>query len=261
MENLNNIEKPINNSGQIDLLVSPPPEIKGYIYSNQDELWGARQVIGFGDKTFYIKEIDRDLANDIIKKNHYSKKFYSATYIHLGVFAADELKGVLQYGYAMNPASQEGVVQKTAIDEYLELNRMWLDDCLGRNSESKAISYSIKYIKERYPKIGWIQSFADERCGKYGVVYQAANFEYYGEHTAVFWTLDNVVYHNILMTCAPGTKRYSGQTKYLQENKDRATKETLRQFRYIYWVKRQKRKNVVLTVRPYPKHYLEKGSG
>ncbi len=245
-QNLNTKQTNIseNEKFPVDSPVIPPLE-KGFIYDNQETLWGARQVIGFGDKTFYVKEIDRNLANDIIMKNHYSKKFYSATYIHLGV---------LQYGYAMNPASQEGVVQKTAIDEYLELNRMWLDDKLGRNSESKAISYSIKYIKGRYPKIAWIQSFADERCGKFGVVYQAANFEYYGEHTAVFWTLDNVIYHNSLMTRNP---KLSKAAEILQAGKDRAVSEKLRQFRYIYWIKRQKRKDVCLALRPYPKHYKE----
>jgi hypothetical protein len=64
----------------------------------------------------------------------------------------------------MNPASQASVVKDTEIDEYLELNRMWLSDEAPKNSESKAISYSIKYIKRKYPKIKWIQSFADERC-------------------------------------------------------------------------------------------------
>lgn len=247
--------EPQNKAVNVDLLVIPPPKVKGYIYDGRETLWGARQVVGFGDKTFYVKEIERDLANDIIIKNHYSKKFYSATYIHLGVFADDELKGVLQYGYAMNPASQEGVVQKTAIDEYLELNRMWLDDCLGRNSESKAISYSIKYIKGRYPKIAWIQSFADERCGKFGVVYQAANFEYYGEHTAVFWEWKGEYYHNTLMTAKKGKQGKIGDI--LQAHKDGAKPIELRQFRYIYWIKRQKRKDVRLALRPYPKHYKE----
>lgn len=125
-----------NKNIPVDALVIPPPKTKGYIYDGQETLWGARQVIGFGDTDFYVAEIERDLANKIIMKNHYSKKFYSATYIHLGVFCAEGLRGVLQYGYAMNPASQSSVVKNTAIDEYLELNRMWLDDILGRNSES-----------------------------------------------------------------------------------------------------------------------------
>ena len=90
------------------------------------------------------REIDRNQANDVIVKNHYSHKYYSATYIHLGVFMGEEMVGVLQFGYAMNPASQESVVKDTKIDEYLELNRMWIDDKAPRNTESQAISYAIK---------------------------------------------------------------------------------------------------------------------
>ena len=66
---------------------------------------------------------------------------------------------------------------------------------LKRNSESMAISYSIKYIKGKLKTIKWIQSFADERCGGLGIVYQACSFRYYGEHTSSFWELDGE--HNV----------------------------------------------------------------
>lgn len=242
----------------MSMLLHSPLNTKGYIFSKQETLWGERQVVGFGDQDFCIAEIDRNLANKIIKENHYSKKFYAASYIHLGVFYLSELMGVLQYGYAMNPASQDSVVKETTMDEYLELNRMWLHDDLGKNSESRAISYSIKYIKKRFPKVAWIQSFADERCGKFGIVYQAANFEYYGEHTAIFWTLDDTIYHNSLMTRNP---KLSKSAAILQNGLDRATKEELRQFRYIYWIKRKKRENVCFKVLPYPKHYKDEIAG
>lgn len=138
---------------------------KDYIFSDQLSMFGSREIIGFGSADFHIKEIPRDKANQIIVKNHYSHKFYNATYIHLGVFIDSELLGVLQFGYAMNPASGGSVVECTELDQYLELNRMWLDDKAKRNSESQAISYCIKFIRGKYPKVKWIQSFADERCG------------------------------------------------------------------------------------------------
>jgi len=68
---------------------------KQYIYSEQSSLWGDSECLGFGTQDFYIKEIDRKLANNIIVKNHYSGKFYNATYIHLGLFVEEEIKGVL----------------------------------------------------------------------------------------------------------------------------------------------------------------------
>jgi len=224
--------------------------MKGYI--TEPSLFGHNFIIGFGDEEFYVKEILCDKANEIIKKNHYSKKFYSASYIHLGVFMHKEIVGVLQYGYAMNPASQSGVCSETEMDEYLELNRMWLDDIAPRNSESKAISYSIKYIKGRYPKIKWIQSFADERCGKFGIVYQAANFKYYGEHEAIFWTLDDIIYHNSLMTRDP---KLSKSAAILQAGKEKATKEILRQFRYLYFIDKRWEKKCLHKELPYEKHY------
>ena len=200
----------------------------------------------------YIKEIDRKLANEIIIKNHYSKKVYNATYLHLGVFYNNNLKGVLQYGYAMNPASCGSVVKGTKQDEYLELNRMWIDDDCKQYAESQAISYSVKYIKKKLKKIKWIQSFADERCGGFGIVYQACSFDYFGEHKSIFWTLDGQIYHNSLMTRNP---KLSKSAKYLQDNKSKATSQTLRQFRYIKFIDKREKKNCLLKQKPYLKYY------
>jgi hypothetical protein len=227
---------------------------KGLIYDSQQTLFGAREIIGFGSDDWHVKEIDRKLANDLIVKNHYSKKFYNASYIHLGVFICGELLGVLQYGYAMNPASCGSVVEGTQMDEYLELNRMWLDDKAERNSETKAISYSLRYIRSKFPRIKWIQSFADERCGCFGIVYQAASFSYYGEHTSSFWSLDGETFHNSIMTSEKaGPRGY----KLLNnpKNKDRVEKHTLRQFRYIKFIDKRWKKKCLLKEQPYPKYY------
>ena len=167
---------------------------------------------------------------------------------------------MLQYGSAMNPASCGSVVEGTEQDQYLELNRMWLDDCAGKNSESQAIACSIKYIKHKYPRVKWIQSFADERCHCFGIVYQACSFDYFGEHTNIFWYLDGVAYHNVNMTISKNSKRYKnnvGGAKFLQENKDRAEKAVLRQFRYIKFLDQSWKKKCLLKQIPYPKYYNE----
>ena len=163
--------------------------------------------------------------------------------------------GVLQYGYAMNPASCGSVVKGTLKNEYLELNRMWLSDDLDKHikyAESQAISMSLKYIRRKYPKIKWIQSFADERCGGFGIVYQACSFSYYGEHDSVFWELDGEVYHNSLMTRNP---ELSKSAKRLQNNKEKAKSYSLRQFRYIKFLDQREKKKCLLEEKPYLKHY------
>jgi hypothetical protein len=226
--------------------------MKGYILSQQETLFGHIEPIGFGKSDFNVTEVSRDLANRVVMENHYSKKHDSIAHnkINLGVNKDGVLKGILQFGYAMNPASCASVVSGTGLDEYLELNRMWLHDDCERNSESMAISYAIKYIKKKYPKIKWIQSFADERCGKNGIVYQAANFGFYGDHVSVFWELDGEFYHNSIMTNAARTKAVG-----LQSRMREATKHELRQFRYLFFIRHASKKDCLLEQQPYPKHY------
>ena len=228
--------------------------MKGYIYSEQIPMFGHKDIIGYGTNDFYVKEIDRDLANKTIIKNHYSKKVYNGTYVNLGLFIKGEFLGVLQYGYAMNPASGGSLVTGTEMNQYLELNRMWIADNVGNYPESKAISYSIKYIKGKLKTIKWIQSFADERCGGLGIVYQACSFTYYGEHTSSFWELDGETFHNSIMTSEKAGKRGYNLLNN-PKNKNRVIKHTLRQFRYIKFLDKRWSKKCTKKEMPYLKHY------
>lgn len=226
-----------------------------YILSDQISLYGEPDCIGFGNDEFYIKEIPKKISNDIIIKNHYSKKVagFATTYIYLGVFENDKLLGSLQYGFMMNPAAAKNIVDGTGIYEHLELNRMWLSDEIQIiYPESRAISFSIKYIKRKFPKIKWIQSFADERCGGFGIVYQACSFDFYGEHTSDFYSLDGEYVHKIALT-HHADKRPLYQK--IRARKDELQKESLRQFRYIKFLNQKWKKKCLLKEQPYPKHY------
>ena len=141
------------------------------------------------------------------------------------------------------------VERDAGVTGYLELNRMWLDDVCPRNTESQAISYAVKYIRRACPTVAWIQSFADERCGGLGVVYQASNFVYCGSHLTTFWHLDGDWYHKLMLTA----HREKGRGKYLQANLTRATRHQFRQFRYVLFLKPSWRKRLRLAVQAYPK--------
>lgn len=227
-------------------------ESAGYLLDPSPDLFGRRDTIGFGEEPFYVALLDRDKANEIIVAKHYSGRFYRGSTLHLGVWIDRELLGVLQYGFAMNPASADSVVAGTGMTEYLELNRMWLDDRAPRNSESRALSASIRLIRRIRPTVKWIQSFADERCGLFGTVYQASGFTFHGEHLAVFWELDGDFYHNTLMT-AGGKRAESPRAAYLLANRARATRHELRQFRYLRFLKPRFAKGCRHPIRPFPK--------
>lgn len=202
-----------------------------------------------------IKQIERNLANDIIKKNHYSGTVVNNSYVHFGLFLKDEIRGVAQFGYAMNPSSGNSIVSGTENKEYLELNRFWTDDKRQPDcKETIFISGCIKLIKKLYPDVGWIQSFADERCGKLGKLYQAANFKYFGEHSSAFYLLDGEIYHKMLATDTQKYKRGEPKAVKIQDNLHRAEKKIFRQFRYIYFINKKLQDFCTLTEKPYPKN-------
>ena len=228
---------------------------KDFIYAPQLSLFGKREIVGFGKNDFYVKEINKKLSKDIIIKYHYSHKVCNdaTTHIHLGCFIKRELLGVLQFGYAMNPRSCGSIVKGTELNGYKELNRMWFDDKAKRNTASQAISYSIKYIKRKYPHVKWIQSFADERCGKLGIVYQAENFVFYGSHKNIMGEIDGEVYHNSIVT---NNKRGKKRQLEAKNWKERAVKLELSQYRYIYFIDQRSKKKCLLKEQVPPKHYI-----
>ena len=130
-----------------------------------------------------LRPIHRFTANDIIKQNHYSGSINVGTSISLGIFEDDILHGVMQLGKAVNPAGTAKHVEGSKTSDYLELNRLWISDDLGYNSESKAIGLMFKWIKENRPEIKWLVSFADGIEGNCGTIYQATNWIYTGYNT------------------------------------------------------------------------------
>lgn len=224
-------------------------EVAGYLF---DPTADTREAIGFGEAAFYVALIDRNIANAIIIDRHYSRRIYRGSTLHLGVWIGGVLLGILQFGYAMNPASAGSVVTDTAMNEYLELNRMWLDDAAPRNSESRSLGAAIRLIRRVRPAVKWIQSFADERCGLFGTVYQAAGFTFHGEHRGIFWELDGDWFHNTLMT-AGGRRAENPRAAHLIANRDRAVRHELRQFRYLRFLKPRFAKGCRHPVRPFPK--------
>ena len=81
----------------------------------QMTLFGQAEVVAFGDDSFRIEVVPRDIANRIIKANHYSGKVFGLSSEHHGVYIDGALVGILQWGPGMNPASGGGVVEGTGV--------------------------------------------------------------------------------------------------------------------------------------------------
>ena len=127
-------------------------------------------------KEIIVKVINSKVANDFVKKTHYSGKVVPNSTLHFGCFLDNKLHGVMQYGSPFMKTKVLPMVEDTGWNEMLELNRMAFDDYLPKYSESRCIAISIKLIKKNAPQIKWILSFADgTQCGD-GTIYRASGF-------------------------------------------------------------------------------------
>jgi hypothetical protein len=153
------------------------------------------------NKQYFTKEIGSKIANEFIKKFHYSHKVVSNSKLHLGIFnkTNSRLEGVLSFGYPMNPKSTpQKIVKNSNYTEMYELNRMAMDDEAPKLSESQAIGICIKWLKKYQPHIKWLLSFSDGKEGNVGTIYQATNWTYLGYNISdSFYQLDNQIMHNV----------------------------------------------------------------
>lgn len=128
-------------------------------------------------KEIIVKVINSKVANEFVKKQHYSGKVVNNSILHFGCFLDKMLHGVMSYGPSINKKGTINLVEGTGWNEFIELNRMAFDDYLPKYSESRCIAISIKLIKKNAPHIKWIISFADAtRCGD-GTIYRASGFK------------------------------------------------------------------------------------
>lgn len=132
-------------------------------------------------KDIIVKVIPSNIANDFIKKYHYSGKVVQNSKLHFGCFLDGQLHGVMSYGSPLDKRKVLPLVhtkedKPVLWNEMLELNRMAFDECLPKNSESRCIAVSFKLIKKNAPHIRWILSFSDgTQCGD-GTIYRASGF-------------------------------------------------------------------------------------
>lgn len=108
----------------------------------------------------------------------------------------NQLVGAIIYG-AMSTTAWKKFGKHES--EVLELRRLVLDDDAERNSESRVIGWTIRYIRNHYPKVKIIVSYADPAYGHTGTIYKASNFIYMGTSaadTAYYDFETNKTYHS-----------------------------------------------------------------
>jgi hypothetical protein len=195
-------------------------------------------------KEIVVKVIPANIANEFVKKHHYSGKVVPNSQLHFGAFLDNALHGVMSFGASINKKGTINLVKNTGWNDFLELNRMAFDEYLPKNSESRCISIALKLIKKNAPNIKWVISFADGcSCGD-GTIYRASGF------------LLTDIRENKALKINPITKeKVHTITAYHQKNKDFKKWEALDgyQLRYIYFIDKSKQKDLTVPIIPFSK--------
>ena len=128
--------------------------------------------VGITNGKYWIKECANNLADNYVIKHHYSHK---ATKNRFKSFLVNDNKGVLQLGYGIRPALKQKIHPLIKKGNFCEFDRMWLDDSLPKFAESQVISLLLSYLKQVYPEIKFVITYADESVGNLGTIYKATN--------------------------------------------------------------------------------------
>ena len=122
-----------------------------------------------------VSDISKKLASSTVVSQHYLHRKPPISFA-FGLFALEDLTlvGVITFGCPPSRHLQKSVCPSDP-SLVLELNRLWVADCMPRNTESWFISRALKLLPAKL-----ICSYADTKEGHVGYVYRASNWNYAG---------------------------------------------------------------------------------
>lgn len=177
----------------------------------------------------------------MVKKYHYSNILPRLNKHFVGFYLEDELVGVVTLGWGTRPLHTiKKIFPSLETKDYYEIGRMCMTEDMPRNSESQMISQLITYIKENYPEIKVLFTWADGMVGKPGYVYQASNFWYLGYIWTDMYLKDGIKIHprqtKQFFSKGADDKRLSARPTLEQMNELGITHYKGKQFKYVYFL-------------------------
>jgi len=185
-----------------------------------------------------------EAAKYAVKKWHYSLTMPVSKRCHIGVWEGRHYIGAVIFAWGANPNLSKAFGLK--MTQCVELVRVALDK--HKTQVSRIISIACKMLKKHSPGIRLLISFADQREGHHGGIYQAAGWIYTGETLAKFdYEMDGRIlqrrsYTGInfgrkRMTIPPNARRIKSPPKH----------------RYLMPLDKAMRKQIEPLRKPYPK--------
>ena len=145
---------------------------------------GSRPTSSLHPGTYSPKEIEvrvvhPKVARIVCESKHYLGSFPGGAVLSFGIFVEDLLLGVAVLG--VGSANLHRLFREAKAREVIALARLWLDDRLGRNSESRTLAIILRHLRRDQTTIKAVVAYSDPRAGHNGIIYRGAGMIYIGE--------------------------------------------------------------------------------
>lgn len=192
-----------------------------------------------------VKSIDTYLCKDWLIHKHYAKRIPPIEF-SFGLFREGLMEGVVTFGTPVS-STLRGLWKGEF--KLMELNRLVVNEGLGKNALSYFVSQSMKMLPK--PKV--IVSYADTSQHHNGYIYQATNFYYTGLSLKFkdYYIKGMEHLHNgTIMDMSRGKEN---RVQWLRDKfgDDLIMIERPRKHRYFFFIGSKKQKKKMLKMMPY----------
>lgn len=156
---------------------------------------------------------DRATAKRACETRHYMRTYPQGAKINIALMDDGELVGICVFGYS---SQTDKKVAKIAYgverSQYLEMQRLWISDDYGHNTESYVLSRILKKLQAEYD-LQLVVTHAGGCKDDCGIVYQASGWLYFGaQPSSDFYLTEAGEYKNIIAPMRFGRVKSAGRT-------------------------------------------------
>jgi hypothetical protein len=202
-----------------------------------------------------VAPISREDAKRIVTSRHYMRTFPQGAKMYFGVFVAASCVGVCVLGYSSaTDAKVQKLVDGLGRHEYLEMQRLWVSDACGHNTESRALSLVMRQLRGAGVRL--VVTHAGGCKNDCGIVYQASAWLYFGRSPCRdFYLTTDGEFRNLVAAMRFGRVKTKGRSREDIARELFGAGELVDSWRYLYVYPIDKgiRRRLSKTCEPYPK--------
>ncbi len=199
---------------------------------------------------------DPQTARKVIGRYHYMKTYPAGSKVNIAMTHEGRIVGICVFGYSSQTDKKvHRIAYGMTKKDYLELQRLWISDDFGHNTESHIMARMIKMLKTDLG-VKMLVTHAGGCKNDAGFVYQASGWLYFGSQpSSDFYLTEAGEYKNIIAPMRFGRVDSKGKTAQEVGEELFGKGEIIYANRYFYAYPIEKglRRRLTKISLPYPK--------